>query len=170
MGRMADLGAFNTAPHDTAEHDVLTCCESRSFARLIADGRPYRDAAALYAAIDSAFDALTWDDIVEAMEGHPRIGERTTSAASAAEQATAATAGDGIRQAIAAGNVAYAERFGHVFLICASGRSGQEILADLRARLRNNPIAERAVARQELMQITRLRLTKLLSLTKPLSP
>jgi 2-oxo-4-hydroxy-4-carboxy-5-ureidoimidazoline decarboxylase len=164
MGRMADLGAFNTAPYDAAEHDVLTCCESRSFAKLIADGRPYRDAAALDTAIDSAFAALTWDDIVEAMEGHPRIGERTTSAASAAEQATAATAGDEVRQAIAAGNVTYEERFGHVFLICASGRTGQEILTDLQVRLRNSPISERAVARQELRQITRLRLAKLLSL------
>jgi len=161
---MADLGAFNAAPHDAAEHDVLTCCDSRSFAKLIADGRPYRDVAALDAAIHSAFDALTWDDIVEAMRGHPRIGERTTSAASAAEQATAAAAGDEVRQAIAAGNVAYEQRYGHVFLICASGRSGPEILTDLRARLLNDPISERAVARQELMKITRLRLAKLLSL------
>jgi 2-oxo-4-hydroxy-4-carboxy-5-ureidoimidazoline decarboxylase len=163
MGRMADLGAFNAAPHDAAEHDVLTCCESRSFAKLIADGRPYRDMAALNVAACSAFDALTWDDIVEAMNGHPRIGERTASAASAAEQASAATAGDEVRQAIAAGNLAYEERFGHVFLICASGRSGPEILADLRDRLLDDPEAERAVARQELMKITRLRLAKLLS-------
>jgi 2-oxo-4-hydroxy-4-carboxy-5-ureidoimidazoline decarboxylase len=161
---MADLGAFNAAPHDAAEHDLLTCCDSRSFAKLIADGRPYRDMAALDAAVYSAFDALTWGDIVEAMRGHPRIGERTTSAASAAEQATAAAAGDEVRQAIATGNVAYERRFGHVFLICASGRSGPEILTDLRARLLNDPISERAVARQELTKITRLRLAKLLSL------
>lgn len=166
---MADLGAFNAAPHDAAEHDVLTCCESRSFARLISDGRPYQDAVALNAAIDTAFAALTWDDIVEAMNGHPRIGERTGSAAAAAEQARAATAGDDVRQAIAAGNLAYEDRFGHVFLICAAGRSGPDILTDLRVRLRNTPAAERAVARQELSKITRLRLMKLLGLTKPLS-
>jgi 2-oxo-4-hydroxy-4-carboxy-5-ureidoimidazoline decarboxylase len=160
---MADLSAFNAAPHEAAEHDVLTCCESRSFAKLIADGRPYQDAAALHTAIDTAFETLTWDDITEAMNGHPRIGDRTRGQ-SAAEQAGATTAGDEVRKALAAGNVAYEERFCHVFLICAAGRSGLELLTELQARLGNTPISERAVARQELRKITGLRMTKLLSL------
>jgi 2-oxo-4-hydroxy-4-carboxy-5-ureidoimidazoline decarboxylase len=161
---MASLGAFNAAPPEAAERDVLSCCQARSFARLIVDGRPYPDAAALHAAIDGAFATLTWDDIAEAMDGHPRIGERTASAASAAEQAGATAAGDDVRRALAAGNAAYEDRFGHVYLVCASGRSGAELLTDLRARLGNNPMAERAVARQELRKITSLRLAKLLSL------
>jgi 2-oxo-4-hydroxy-4-carboxy-5-ureidoimidazoline decarboxylase len=161
---MASLAAFNAAPHEAAEHDALSCCQARSFARLIADGRPYPDAAALHAAIDTAFEALNWDDIAEAMDGHPRIGERTASAASAAEQAGATAAGGDVRQALAAGNTAYEDRFGHVYLVCAAGRSGAELLTDLRARLGNTPQAERAVARQELRKITSLRMTKLLSL------
>jgi 2-oxo-4-hydroxy-4-carboxy-5-ureidoimidazoline decarboxylase len=165
---MADLGAFNAAAHDAAERDALACCESHAFAKLITDGRPYPDSAALYAGIDTAFEALTWDDIVEAMAGHPRIGERKptgdTQGQSAAEQSGATTASNDVRQAIAAGNLDYEQRFGHVFLICASGRSGQDMLTELRKRLLNTPTSERAVARQELRKITRLRMGKMLSL------
>ena len=69
-----------------------------------------------------------------------------------------------MRQALAEGNLAYERRFGHVFLICASGLSGQDMLDQLRARLGNDTDTERAVVRQELLKIARLRLTKLLSL------
>ena len=158
------LAAFNAASPEAAERDVLACCESRSFARRIVGDRPYRDPAALQDAMTAAFEALTWDDIVESMNAHPRIGDRARAGGwSAAEQSGAASAGETVRQALAEGNLAYEERFGHVFLICASGRSGPEILADLRDRLLDDPEAERAVARQELMKITRLRLAKLLS-------
>jgi 2-oxo-4-hydroxy-4-carboxy-5-ureidoimidazoline decarboxylase len=159
------LAAFNAASPQAAERDVLECCASASFAKLIADGRPYRDAAAVAAAVDAAFSALSWDDIVEAMNAHPRIGERAASGGwSAAEQSGAASAADRVRQALAEGNVAYENRFGHVFLICASGLSGQEMLTQLEARLGNGTEAERTVVRQELLKITRLRMTKLLSL------
>jgi 2-oxo-4-hydroxy-4-carboxy-5-ureidoimidazoline decarboxylase len=160
--RASALDAFNAAPADAAERDALACCASESFAKAIADGRPYRGPDGLDAAIGAAFKALTWDDILESMQAHPRIGDRTAGV-SAAEQAGAATAGDAVRQALAAGNAAYENRFGHVFLICASGLSGQEMLDQLQARLENDQEAERAVVRQELEKITRLRMTKLLS-------
>ena len=159
------LAAFNAASPQAAERDVLACCASRSFAKLIADGRPYRDPAELQAAVDAAFSTLSWDDIVESMNEHPRIGERTPGGGwSAAEQSGAASAGDQVRQALAEGNVSYEQRFGHVFLICASGLSGQEMLTQLQARLGNDAEAERAVVRRELLKITRLRMTKLLNL------
>lgn len=161
-GQAWSLAAFNTVPADAAERDVLACCASASFAKAIASGRPYLDPAALQAAIDAAFRALSWDDILQSLEAHPRIGDRT-GGVSAAEQAGAATADDAVRQALAAGNVAYEKRFGHVFLICASGLSGQEMLNQLRARLENDEDTERAVVRQELEKITCLRMTKLLS-------
>ena len=136
-----------------------------SFAKLIADGWPYRDAADILAAVDAAFSVLSWDDIVESMNEHPRIGDRTPGGGwSAAEQSGAASAGDQVRQGLAEGNAAYEKRFGHVFLICASGLSGQEMLTQLEARLGNDTEAERAVVRRELLKITRLRMTKLLSL------
>ena len=160
--RTSVLAAFNAAPAEAAERDALACCASESFAKAIAGRRPYQSLDALGAAIDASFRALTWDDILESMEAHPRIGDRTEGV-SAAEQAGAATAGDAVRQALAAGNAAYEDRFGHVFLICASGLSGQEMLSQLQARLENDQEAERAVVRQELEKITRLRMTKLLN-------
>jgi len=160
----ASLGAFNAAPAEAAERDVLACCASTTFAKAIAGGRPYRDLAALLAAVDATFDVLSWDDIVEAMSEHPRIGDRAVrTGMSAAEQSGAAAASDAVRQGLAEGNLAYEERFGHVFLICASGLSGQEMLTSLQARLGNDEEAERAVVRAELLKITRLRTTKLLS-------
>ena len=128
-------------------------------------GRPYRDPAALLAAVDTAFDTLSWDDIAESMNGHPRIGDRTASRGiSAAEQSGAAAASDQVQRGLAEGNLAYEKRFGHIFLICASGLSGQEMLTELRARLGNDQDAERAVVRAELLKITRLRIRKLLGL------
>jgi 2-oxo-4-hydroxy-4-carboxy-5-ureidoimidazoline decarboxylase len=159
------LAAFNAASPETAERDVLACCASGSFARMIAGGRPYRDPVALQDAVSAAFKALTWDDIVESMNAHPRIGDRVAVAGwSAAEQSGAASASDGVRQALADGNLAYEQRFGYVFLICATGLSGQDMLDQLRARLGHDPDAERAVVREELLKITRLRLAKLLGL------
>ena len=156
------LAAFNAASPEAAERDVLACCESRSFARRVVGDRPYRDPAALQDAVTAAFEALTWDDIVESMNAHPRIGDRTSDGQSASEQSGAASAGDGVRQALAAGNAAYEGRFGHVFLICASGLSGQEMLGQLQARLGNDPDTERPVVRAELRKITQLRLARLL--------
>ena len=161
----ATLSAFNAAPAQAAERDVFACCASTAFAKAIADGRPYRDPAALLADVDTAFDVLSWDDIAEAMSEHPRIGDRAVQTGmSAAEQSGAAAASDAVRQGLAEGNIAYEKRFGHVFLICASGLSGEEMLTQLRARLRNDQEAERAVVRAELLKITSLRMTKLLSL------
>lgn len=161
----ATLGSFNTATAPDAERDLLACCASTAFAKAVAGGRPYPDATALLAAVDAAFDTLTWDDIAESMNGHPRIGDRTAPGGmSAAEQSGAAAADDDVKQGLADGNRAYEERFGHIFLICASGLSGQEMLDRLRARLKNNQDAERGVVRAELLKITRLRMTKLLNL------
>ena len=159
------LGSFNAAPAQDAERTVLACCASGTFAKMIAAGRPYPDPIALLAAVDAAFEALSWDDIVEAMNEHPRIGDRAVrSGMSAAEQSGAAAASDQVRQGLTEGNLAYEKRFGHVFLICASGLSGQEMLTALQARLENDQDAERAVVRAELLKITRLRMTKRLSL------
>lgn len=132
---------------------MLSCCASRRFARSVAAGRPYATTQALQAAISSAFSALTWDDVLEAMAAHPRIGDRVTGM-SAAEQSGVT---DDSRAALVAGNVAYEERFGHVFLICATGLTGDEMLAAVRERLSNSPEAERAVATGELLKITQLR-------------
>jgi 2-oxo-4-hydroxy-4-carboxy-5-ureidoimidazoline decarboxylase len=159
------LGSFNAAPVPDAERDVYACCASTRFAQAVAAGRPYRDPAALLAAVDAAFATLSWDDIAESMNGHPRIGDRAVRGGmSAAEQSGAAAAADDVKQGLADGNLAYEQRFGHIFLICATGLSGQEMLTRLRARLENDQDAERAEVRAELLKITRLRMTKLMNL------
>jgi 2-oxo-4-hydroxy-4-carboxy-5-ureidoimidazoline decarboxylase len=166
---VSTLAAFNAAPPEAAERDLLACCASGRFAKAIADGRPYREPGALSDAVGVAFAALSWDDIVESMNAHPRIGDRSASAGRtasagwpAAEQSGAGAASDQVRQGLADGNLAYERRFGHVFLICASGLSGQEMLDQLRTRLANDPDAERTVVRRELLKITQLRLANLL--------
>jgi 2-oxo-4-hydroxy-4-carboxy-5-ureidoimidazoline decarboxylase len=151
------LAAFNALPPPDAEEALLSCCRSRAFAALVAAGRPYGSASALVTAIEAAFASLTWADVLEAMSGHPRIGDRAAGA-SAREQAGVA---DASRAALVAGNAEYEERFGHVFLICATGLTGEEMLAALRERLSNDAGAERAVATAELLKITVLRARKL---------
>jgi 2-oxo-4-hydroxy-4-carboxy-5-ureidoimidazoline decarboxylase len=161
--RASALAVFNAASPPEAERDLLACCASRAFARIMAGGRPYRDQDAAGTAADAAFRAMSWDDIAESMNAHPRIGDRVAAGSrSAAEQSGASAASDTVRQELADGNAAYEQRFGHVFLVCASGLSGQEMLDQLQARLGHDPAAERAVVREELRKITRLRLAKLL--------
>ena len=132
----ATLGSFNAAPAQDAERTVLACCASGTFAKAIADGAPTRTRPRCWPRSTPHLAALNWDDIVEAMNEHPRIGDRAVRGGmSAAEQSGAAAASDEVRQGLADGNLAYEQRFGHVFLICASGLSGQEMLDQLRARL-----------------------------------
>ena len=153
------LASFNAAPADEAIARMLACCASGRFARALAAGRPYNSVPEALGAVDLAFESLTWDDVLEAMDGHPRIGARV-SGASAAEQAGVA---DASRAALVTGNADYEDRFGHVLLICAAGLSGEQMLAALRERLTNDEQEERAVVLRELRQITRLREGKALA-------
>jgi 2-oxo-4-hydroxy-4-carboxy-5-ureidoimidazoline decarboxylase len=153
------LASFNAAPADEAMTEMLACCASTRFARALTAGRPYSSRIAVAAAIDSVFESLTWDDVLEAMAEHPRIG-RPVGGQSATEQSGVA---DASRAALIAGNAEYEDRFGHVFLICATGLSGDQMLAALQARLKNNADEERTVASAELRTITRLRVGKALA-------
>ena len=138
---------------------MLSCCASRRFADAMAAGRPYPSLAAAQGATRTAFESLTWDDVLEAMSAHPRIGARVRGQ-SAAEQSGVA---DSSRTALGAGNARYEERFGYVFLICATGLSGEQMRAALEDRLGNDPATERAVATAELEKITLLRVAKALA-------
>ncbi len=153
------LASFNAAPAADARAAMLACCAARRFATAMTDGRPYPAPEAAQAAASAVFATLTWDDVREAMDAHPRIGDRVTGQ-SAAEQSGVA---DDTRAALTAGNVAYEERFGHAFLICATGLSGEQMLAALRQRLEHDPESERTVATAELRQITLLRVEKVLA-------
>ena len=150
------LASFNASSPAEAAAVMLSCCASRRFAAAMAAGRPYPSPAAAEAAVFRTFGSLTWDDLLEAMAAHPRIGDRATGQ-SAAEQSGVA---EGSRAALAAANMSYEQRFGHVFLICATGLSGEQMLATLLERLTNDPFTERTVVTAELAKITLLRVRK----------
>lgn len=162
-----DLSTFNALPHDAAAAELLSCCDSRRWATAVAGLRPYRDFDHLLQEADEAWRALDEEDWLEAIAAHPRIGERAAGGGaharwSAAEQSEAGRSEQAVRDEIARLNADYEERFEHVFLICASGRSGEEILAELRRRLRNDPETELRIAAEEQAKITWLRLERLL--------
>lgn len=148
---------FQVLPAEQARELLLQVCSAPRWAAEIADGRPYPSRAA---ALAVATAALGPADLDAGMAGHPRIGDRVPGGHSAGEQSGV---GDDVRAALAAGNRAYEERFGHVYLVCAAGRSGAELLAALHERLTNDPATERAVALAELRKITALRLEKVLA-------
>lgn len=171
---------LNALPPEEAEAELLTCCGSREWARRVAGGRPYPDVGTLLAAADRVWWSLGEKDWLEAFRSHPRIGERKAEARqterearwSAGEQAGMSTAAEETQRALAEGNRRYEERFGHIYIVCASGRSADEMLALLRERLENEPQREISVAAEEQRKITRLRLEKLLgdAGAPPLSP
>ena len=160
MSDQSALDRLNLEEPAAAEHDLLACCASRRWADEILARRPYRDLAQLRSVSEQVLRALAWTDVEQALAAHPRIGERAGGATTEAgwsrdEQAGAAPSDD-----LVAGNRAYEERFGHVFLICATGLSGEQIHTALRTRLGNDPEAERDVVREELRKIVDLRLGK----------
>jgi OHCU decarboxylase len=156
---------FNELPAEEAEGVLQVACHSRRWAAQVAAGRPYPEVDAVLASADQIWLALTPQDWREALDAHPRIGEQGGRSAefSRREQAAFGAAAADVQAAIASGNVDYEARFGHVFLISAEGRGADEILANLRARLTNDPDVEIRVAAEEHRRITRLRLQRLLS-------
>jgi 2-oxo-4-hydroxy-4-carboxy-5-ureidoimidazoline decarboxylase len=159
---------FNVAAPEQAAEALRACNAAPSFARLVLAGRPYPDADALVARAEEVARALPWDEVAAALAAHPRIGDRVEGAsaearASRREQGAMAGADDGVRAALLEGNRAYEQRFDHVFLIRAAGRSPQEMLDELRRRLGNEVPAERAEVTEQLAQITGLRVRGLVS-------
>ena len=161
------LTTFNGWPAATADRHLRACCAAPGWSGRLTGDRPYRDTAALHAAAERALAAATWEDILVALAAHPRIGERrdgagTESTWSSQEQAAAAGAGEAAKAELVAANLAYERRFDHVFLICATGRTTEEISAELHRRLDHDPATEKRVVRAELAKIVHLRLDKLL--------
>jgi 2-oxo-4-hydroxy-4-carboxy-5-ureidoimidazoline decarboxylase len=156
------LAALNAAAADELRPALRRCCAAGPWVDALVAGRPYADEAGLASASDRATLALDDAGLAEALAGHPRIGERPASAWSRGEQAGVAGADDDVRAQLAAANAAYEQRFGHVYLVCATGRSAQELLDLCRARLGHDADRERAVVLDELAAINRLRLAKLL--------
>jgi 2-oxo-4-hydroxy-4-carboxy-5-ureidoimidazoline decarboxylase len=159
---VADLDVFNSEPVETAAERLRGCNAAPRFASEMLAGRPYPDAHALVARAEQVARALPWDEVAVALAAHPRIGDRVAGSsaeaeASRREQSSMADADTEVRAALLDGNRAYEERFDHVFLIRAAGRSPQEMLGELRRRLDNDVDAERVEVTEQLAQITALR-------------
>jgi len=164
-----DLTGFNTAPAADLELALLGCCAAPRWATAVTAGRPYGSAAELYDAAAAALHELDDAEIDIALAGHPRIGARQDaghSASSQREQRGVSSSSAATLAALAEGNREYEARFGHVYLVCADGRSGEELLAVLRQRLHNDPVTERATVRAELCKINRIRLARLIGVTE----
>ncbi|MBC3983332.1 2-oxo-4-hydroxy-4-carboxy-5-ureidoimidazoline decarboxylase [Streptomyces sp. AC536] len=158
------LARFNGADDAVASAALRAVCASRAWGAAVLARRPYASADDLFAAADAALAALADADLAEAMAGHPPIGRPPPGDLAAAhEQRGMAGAPEALRAEMLALNLAYQERFGHVFLICAAGVAADGLLAAIRERIGNTPERERAVARAELGKINRLRLAKLLA-------
>jgi OHCU decarboxylase len=158
--------SFNDLPGEAAERLLFSCFADHDWAASVAAGRPYRDLAGLLDAAESAWARLTSARWLAAFAAHPRIGESGGHAPelSRREQTGVSVARDETRAALASENRRYEERFGHVFLIAAHGRSAGELLSELRRRMNNDPGTELGEAAREQREITRLRLERLFPL------
>ena len=159
------LDSFNALDRDEAERLLYGCLPNGDWAASLAAERPFRDFDHMTAAAESAMNRLTTADWLAAFAAHPRIGERGghSPASSEREQRGVSEASERTLAELAAENRRYEARFGQVFLIAASGRSADEILAELRRRMENDAQTELHAARDELRKITRIRLRSLLS-------
>jgi 2-oxo-4-hydroxy-4-carboxy-5-ureidoimidazoline decarboxylase len=164
------LAELNALPAEQARERLRACCAATAWLDAVGAGTPYADAAALHAASAVALEALDWVGVRQALDAHPRIGSRLPAGAasveagwSAQEQAGTAGASEDVKAALVTANRAYEERFGHVFLIFATGKTDTEMLAAARQRVHNDDAVERATVRAELAKIVDLRLDKLLA-------
>jgi len=162
------LAHWNQLPFTDAVGEVIPCCGSKSWAQLLAGRRPITSESSLLAASDDIWRSLDPSDWLEAFHAHPRIGESSSKAPvgpqsqswSRQEQGQVTTANETRKTELAGANRAYEQRFGYIFIVCATGKSASEILAILRRRMQNDGNTELREAADEQRQITQLRLKK----------
>ncbi|MEU5089883.1 2-oxo-4-hydroxy-4-carboxy-5-ureidoimidazoline decarboxylase [Streptomyces sp. NPDC021356] len=157
------LARFNTLPDAAARSELLEACASTAWAERLLAARPCAGAEDLYAASDAAMAELTAADLAQAMAGHPPIGRpKPGDPTSAREQSGMAGACEDLKAEMLELNLAYQEKFGHVFLICATGRTAEQMRDAVKERIGNAPEQEREIVRTELGKINRIRLARLL--------
>ena len=165
-----NLDAFNAADSATASEALRRCCSCSRWIAQLVHGRPYPNAEALRAAADRVWAELDEDDYLEAFAGHPQIGDidslrekyADTRSLAAGEQSGVSGADDETLQRLARGNQIYLERFGFIFIVCATGKSAGDMLELLEARLDNTRAQEIANAAEEQRKIFQIRLGQLL--------
>lgn len=164
------LSELNALSADRAREELLRCCGCALWADAVVSARPFRTKADLLAVSDAAWAATGEAEWREAFAHHPRIGGKdalrakfaATSAWAQGEQAGAAAASEAVLDALAAGNAEYEKKFGHIFIVCATGKSAAEMLDLLKSRLPNDAVSEMRLAAGEQNKITKIRLEKLI--------
>jgi OHCU decarboxylase len=165
------LQLLNSLPRREAEAELSKCCGSREWARRVRATRPFANPDDLIAESERVWWSLAPNDWLEAFHSHPKIGERKAAAPTATEaqcwsedeQAGVRNSAEQTIDALAQLNREYEEKFGYIFIVCATGKSSEEMLAILRDRLGNDPEAELRNAAAEQAKITQLRLRKLVA-------
>lgn len=164
------VGDLDAIPARTAATLLLNCCGSSRWVSEMVAARPFGSRDAVLSEADRIWTSLGASDWLEAFAHHPRIGERTAALThgelgdewSEDEQSGVADADDDARKALAAANQEYERRFGYIYIVCATGKTPEEMLELARQRLRNDGATELRVAAEEQRKITRIRLQKLL--------
>ena len=155
------LARLDALPAREAVGELLGCCGSLAWARRMAAARPFSTPLRLFEAADAAWRALPESDVLEALARHPRIGDARASGAAAAEQSAVRGADAETARSLAIANREYEERFGRIFIVCASGKTAAQMLALCRERLHNDAATELSIAAEEQRRIMRLRLERL---------
>ena len=156
-------GYLNALSDEQARAELQRCCGARQWVDAMLAARPFVHDAELLASAERVWWRLGRVDWLEAFAHHARIGEGAGDAWSRREQAGMDGAGEDTRRALAQGNRDYEKRFGYVFLICATGKTAEQMLEALRGRLMHDPATELRIAAGEQASITRLRLDNLVA-------
>lgn len=166
-----DLGKINSVSADEAREQLGRCCGATRWVEAMVERRPFRSADELFEVADQIWYNLSPEDWREAFLHHPKIGDleslkrkfASTSQWSTGEQSGVDGAPEEVLRALAAGNEEYEQKFGYIFIVCATGKTAVQMLSLLRQRLGNDPGTEIQTAMREQSKITRIRLEKLLS-------
>jgi OHCU decarboxylase len=164
-----NLDEFNALPAAQAEQALLDCCGSKRWASRMAAQRPFAHLNLLYDVADSIWRDLQAADWLEAFSRHPQIGQKAATGSESArrwaegEQTGAHATTEDVKARLARGNQIYRDKFGYIFIVCATGKSAEEMLALLEQRIQNDSAHELNIAAEQQRMITRLRLEKLLA-------
>jgi len=173
MNKTMTLEKLNLLSRTQAAIALSECCGSSQWAKMMSMKKPFLVEEDLFKAADAIWQRLSPADWKEAFSHHPKIGNikslrekfASTKAWAEGEQSGANGASDETLQQLASSNDEYENRFGYIFIVCATGKSAEEMLALLRQRLHNQPAEELCIAAEEQRKITRLRLNKLLGIS-----
>jgi 2-oxo-4-hydroxy-4-carboxy-5-ureidoimidazoline decarboxylase len=154
---------LNDMPKEELEEALTRCCGSRNWVQKMLAVFPVKDEESLMTAAAENWHACTAEDWLEAFSHHPKIGGSTNDKWASQEQSSVTRTTPSVLQALAENNVRYQEKFGYIFIVCATGKPAAEMLALLLERLPHSPEEEILIAMEEQDKITRIRLKKLLA-------